>query len=271
MDDGADPLDRALVHARRWLDGLASRRVPAAGTPEDAADRLGSTLPDRGAAPAAVVDRLAAAVEPGLMAIGSGRFYGWVMGATLPAALASDWLVSVWDQNAGMRDPTPGVVAVEETAAAWLLDLLRLPAGSGVGFTTGATTANLAGLAAGRHAVLDRVGWDVEADGLAGAPRVRVLAGAERHGSVDLALRYLGLGAPELVAVDDQGRLDADDLASRPAAPDRASSACRPATSTPAPSIRSGRPSRSPVSTAPGCTSTGRSGCGPPSSRSWPT
>jgi glutamate/tyrosine decarboxylase-like PLP-dependent enzyme len=162
-----------------------------------------------------VVDRLAAAVEPGLMAIGSGRFYGWVMGGTLPAALAADWLVSAWDQNAGMRDATPGVVAVEEVAATWLLELLDLPAGAQVGFTTGATTANFTGLAAARHRVLARAGWDVEADGVAGAPRVRVLAGAERHGSVDLALRYLGLGRPELVAVDDQGRLDADDLAAR--------------------------------------------------------
>jgi glutamate/tyrosine decarboxylase-like PLP-dependent enzyme len=162
-----------------------------------------------------VVDRLAAAVEPGLMAIGSPRFFGWVMGGTLPAALAADWLVSAWDQNAGMRAATPGVVAAEETAGAWLVHLLGLPAGSAVGFVTGATTANFTGLAAARHRVLADAGWDVEAWGLTGAPQVRVLAGAERHGSVDLALRYLGLGAPELVAVDDQGRLDAADLAAR--------------------------------------------------------
>jgi glutamate/tyrosine decarboxylase-like PLP-dependent enzyme len=149
------------------------------------------------------------------MAIGSPRFFGWVMGGTLPAALAADWLVSAWDQNAGMRAATPGVVAAEETAGAWLLQLLGLPAGSAVGFVTGATTANFTGLAAARHRVLADAGWDVEALGLTGAPRVRVLAGAERHGSIDLALRYLGLGAPELVAVDDQGRLDAADLAAR--------------------------------------------------------
>jgi glutamate/tyrosine decarboxylase-like PLP-dependent enzyme len=167
-----------------------------------------------------VIDRLAAAVEPGLMAIGSGRFFGWVMGGALPAAVAADWLVTAWDQNAGMRDATPGVVAAEETAAAWLLRLLGLPAGSAVGFVTGATTANFTGLAAARHRVLARAGWDVERDGLAGAPRVRVLAGAERHGSVDLALRYLGLGAPEIVAADEQGRLDAADLGARLAGAD---------------------------------------------------
>jgi glutamate/tyrosine decarboxylase-like PLP-dependent enzyme len=213
--DGDDVLDRALAHARSWLGSLPDRPVPAAGSPEDAAARLGTALPRGGTAPATVLDRLAAAVEPGLMAIGSGRFYGWVMGATLPAALGADWLVAAWDQNAGMRDATPGVVAVEETAAAWLLELLGLPRTSAVGFPTGATMANFAGLAAARQHVLARAGWDLAADGLAGGPRVRVLAGAERHGSVDLALRYLGLGAAEPVAVDEQGRLDAADLVAR--------------------------------------------------------
>ena len=155
-----------------------------------------------------MIDRLATAVEPGLMANGSGRFYGWVMGGALPVAIAADWLVSAWDQNAGMRDATPGVVATEEVAARWLLGLLGLPSGSAVGFTTGATSANFTCLAAARGRVLDEVGWDVAADGLTGAPRVGVLVGAERHGSVDLALRYLGLGRPETVAVDDQGRMD---------------------------------------------------------------
>jgi glutamate/tyrosine decarboxylase-like PLP-dependent enzyme len=213
MDD--DVLGHAVAHARRWLGSLTTRRVPATGTAEQAAARLGTALPQHGAPPEEVVDRLAAAVEPGLMAIGSPRFFGWVMGGTLPAALAADWLVSAWDQNAGMRDPTPGVVAAEDTAAAWLLELLGLPAGAAVGFVTGATTANFTCLAAARHRVLADAGWDVEADGLAGAPRVRVLAGAERHGSVDLALRYLGLGAPELVGVDDEGRLDAAELSER--------------------------------------------------------
>ncbi len=156
---------------------------------------------------------LAAAAEPGLMAMPSGRFFGWVIGGTLPAALAADWLVSAWDQNAGLRFASPGVVAAEEAAAAWLLDLLGLPSTADVGFVTGATMANFTGLAAARQQVLADVGWDLDRLGLSGAPRVRVLVGAERHDTVDLALRYLGLGAPTVVPSDDQGRIRTDALA----------------------------------------------------------
>lgn len=202
-----DALGVALVHARQWLGSYPDRTVPAAGGADDAVARLGRELPAQGEPAAAVIERLATAVEPGLMASGSGRFYGWVMGGTLPAALAADWLVSAWDQNAGMRDSTPGVVAVEEVAAGWLLDLLGLPSESGIGFATGATMANFACLAAARDAVLAGIGWDATDRGLVGSPGIRVLVGAESHGSVDLALRYLGLGTPERVGVDDQGRM----------------------------------------------------------------
>jgi glutamate/tyrosine decarboxylase-like PLP-dependent enzyme len=208
-------LDRAVAHANRWLESVPGRRVPATGTADDVAVRLGADLPEHGRPAAEVIDLLAAAVEPGLMANASGRFFGWVMGSSLPTALAADWLVSAWDQNAGMRDATPGVVGVEEVAAAWLLRLLGLPSDAAVGFATGATMANFTCLAAARDHVLGRAGWNVAADGLAGAPRVRVLVGAEGHGSVVLALRYLGLGTPEQVAVDAQGRLDPDDLRRR--------------------------------------------------------
>jgi glutamate/tyrosine decarboxylase-like PLP-dependent enzyme len=142
----------------------------------------------------------------------SGRFFGFVIGGSHPAALAADWLVSAWDQNCGLRRLTPSHSAVEDMASAWLLDLLGLPPVSAVGFVTGGTMANFTGLAAGRDAVLRRIGWDVPERGLHGGPRVRVLAGEERHDTVDLALRYLGLGAPELVDVDSQGRLLADRL-----------------------------------------------------------
>jgi glutamate/tyrosine decarboxylase-like PLP-dependent enzyme len=205
--DGSDELDRAAAAARRWLESVGERAIP----PRHDADTVRSALPelaDGSRDPADVVARLVDAVEPGLMAIGSGRFFGWVMGGTLPAALAADWLVSAWDQNAGMRDATPGVVAVEEAAAHALIELLGLPAEAAVGFVTGATMANFSCLAAARSAVLMRAGWDVARDGLQGAPRVRVIAGAERHGSIDLALRYLGLGLPETVAVDAEGRMD---------------------------------------------------------------
>ncbi|WP_409349986.1 pyridoxal phosphate-dependent decarboxylase family protein [Rathayibacter soli] len=170
-------------------------------------DAFGGALPDEPTDAATVVDELATLAEPGLMAMQSGRFYGWVTGGTLPAALGADWLVTAWDQNAALRFATPAVVAAEEAAAGWLLDLLGLPSGCDVGFTTGATMSNFVGLAAARQEVLARAGWNVAADGLTGAPRLRVFVGADRHTSIDLALNYLGLGAPIAVAADDQGRI----------------------------------------------------------------
>ena len=208
-----EALRRAAEHARQWLESVSERPVgPRAGADELVAE-FGGPLPAGPTAAADVVDELASRAEPGLMAMPSGRFFGWVIGGTLPAALAADWLVSAWDQNSTLRYATPAVVAAEEAAGAWLLDLLGLPYGSGVGFVTGATMANFSGLAAGRAAVLARAGWDVEQDGLSGAPRVRVLVGAERHDTVDLALRYLGLGAPQQVTADRQGRIRVDALA----------------------------------------------------------
>jgi uncharacterized peroxidase-related enzyme len=206
-------LDRAHSHALDWLDSLPTRKVAPARAADELLAEIDVALPDSGADAAAIVDRLAAVTEPGLMAIGSGRFYGWVMGGTLPAALAADWLVSAWDQNAAMRFATPATAAIEQVAGRWIVELLGLPAGSAVGFTTGATTANFVGLAAGRKAVLDRAGWDLDADGLSGSPRITVLVGEERHASVDLALRYLGLGTPVTVAADEQGRIRPDALA----------------------------------------------------------
>ncbi len=205
-------LDVAVDHARHWLDAVDGRRVGPRMTADDLRPTFGGRLPDRGNAAADVIDELATGAEPGLMAISSGRFFGWVMGGTFPAGLAADWLVSAWDQNAGMRFATPAAAAVEEAAAGWLLELLGLPAGSDVGFVTGATMANFTGLAAARHSVLAKAGWDSHRDGLFGAPRVHVLVGAERHDTVDLALRYLGLGAPTVVAADEQGRIRIDSL-----------------------------------------------------------
>nr|WP_232311750.1 aminotransferase class V-fold PLP-dependent enzyme [Janibacter melonis] len=202
----------ALAAARRWRADLATRPIPATQPVGAGRARLPQSLPEQGMTAVEVVEELVDVVEPGLLTIGSPRFFGWVMGGTLPAALGADWLVSAWDQNAGMRDATPGVVAVEEVAGQWLLEALDLPSSSAVGFVTGCTTANLAGLAAARDALLAARGWDVATQGVQGAPRLRVLVGAERHGSVDLALRYLGLGAPTPVAADAQGRMDPDAL-----------------------------------------------------------
>ena len=156
-----------------------------------------------------VIEELIAGAEPGVVAMPSGRFFGWVIGGALPAALAADWLTSTWDQNAGLLASSPAAAGAEAGAAGWLLDLLGLPPGAGVGFVTGAMMANFTCLAAARFATLRRFGWDANADGLAGAPELRVLVGEERHESIDLSLRYLGIGdrRSRAVAVDDEGRL----------------------------------------------------------------
>jgi glutamate/tyrosine decarboxylase-like PLP-dependent enzyme len=205
-------LDRAHRRALEWLDTLDDRPVPARATIAEVAASLGTELPEHGTEAAEVVDLLASTCDPGLAAIPSGRFFGFVMGGTHPAALAADWLVSAWDQNSGLRLVTPAHSAVEDVASSWLLDLLGLPDESAVGFVTGGTMANFTGLAAGRDEVLRRAGWDVSVNGLQGGPRVRVLVGAERHDTVDLALRYLGLGEPEPVAADEQGRVRTEAL-----------------------------------------------------------
>jgi len=213
-DQYSTALDLAHRHALEWLSSLEQRPVPPQAAIGRVTGALGVDLPHESADPAEVVDLLAAACSPGLTAMGSGRFFGFVVGGTHPAALAADWLVSAWDQNCGLRRTTPAHSAVEDVTGAWLLDLLGLPGDSAVGFVTGGTMANFTGLAAGRDAVLRRAGWDVAQRGLGGGPRVRVLVGAERHDTVDLTLRYLGLGSPEPVGVDPQGRLSADALQS---------------------------------------------------------
>ncbi len=213
LDDFDKALTRAAEHARHWLGSLDTRRVGPTVGADALLARVGGPLPREGCPADEVVDLLATEAEPGLMASPSGRFFGWVMGGTLPAGLAADWLVSAWDQNTGLRYATPAAAAFEEAAGRWLLDLLGLPVTADVGFVTGGTMANFTGLAAARTAVLRRAGWDVNELGLAGAPRVHLLVGADRHDTVDLALRYLGLGRPRPVAVDDQGRIRIDALA----------------------------------------------------------
>lgn len=198
--------------AMKWIESVPDRPVAPSKNVDEMVAIFGRPLPDGPTDAVTVVEELATLAEPGLMAMPSGRFFGWVIGGTLPASLGADWLVSSWDQNAGMRYATPATAAIEQVAGSWLLDVLGLPPQSDVGFTTGATMANWTGLAAARGYVLDRAGWDVNARGLQGAPRVTVLAGAERHTSVDLALRYLGFGAPTTVAADAQGRMLLDAL-----------------------------------------------------------
>ena len=211
-DEYKDVLDRATARSMEWIDSIPNRRVAPSSNVDAMKKVFDHPLQDGPMDPVEVVDELATLAEPGLMAMPSGRFFGWVIGGTLPAALGADVLVSAWDQNAAMRYASPATAAIEEVAGEWLLELLGLPAGSDVGFTTGATMGNWTGLAAARAYVLDQVGWDLNTRGLQGAPAVTVLAGAERHASIDLALRYLGFGIPTIVAADTEGRIRVDAL-----------------------------------------------------------
>ena len=212
MDDHSEIYQKVLAaasrHSRNWIDSIPTRDVNPRKDADQIRADLGEELPAGPTDPVEVVDRLGRLGEPGLMSMASGRFFGWVIGGTLPAALGADWLVSAWDQNSALRSATPTTAAVEEIASKWLLELLGLPATADVGFPTGGMMANYVGLISARQKVLTDVGWDLDRRGLNGAPAVRVLVGAERHESVDRALRYLGLGAPTEVAADDQGRIE---------------------------------------------------------------
>jgi glutamate/tyrosine decarboxylase-like PLP-dependent enzyme len=207
VSDPRELLRRTAELAADYVASLDERPVFPRVEPEELRHALGGPLPDEPVAPEQVVEELAAAADPGLVAMGSGRYFGFVIGGALPAALAADWLASAWDQNAGLYVGGPSASVVEEVAREWLVDLLGLPRDCSIGFVTGAQMANVTALAAARWHVLDAVGWDVGSRGLTGAPPVRVLVGEKGHVTVDRALRLLGLGAPTTVAADEQGRL----------------------------------------------------------------
>jgi glutamate/tyrosine decarboxylase-like PLP-dependent enzyme len=210
----SDPLDVAESVARDFLGSLDGRRVGPEVSYEEIRDRFAGPLPEAGSDAADVVRELAAAAEPGLIGSQTGRYYGFVFGSALPASVAADWLAAAWDQNAFSVVGSPAAAAAEEVAGGWIAELLGLPEEASSGFTTGAQGANTVGLAAAREHVLGRAGWDVDRDGLRNAPALRVLAGAERHVTVDRSLRLLGLGTSivEPVSADEQGRLRADAL-----------------------------------------------------------
>ena len=210
---------RTLLHqtadlAADFLEGLPSRPVRASASHEDLVAAMGGELPQRGEAPGEIVDHLAAIADPGLIASAGPRYFGFVIGGSLPAALAADWLTSAWDQNAGLYAIGPSASVAEEVAAGWLVDLFGLPAGSSVGFSTGATMASFTALASGRHRVLERLGWNVEEDGLQGAPEITVVVGAEAHVTIHVSLQMLGLGRNRVlrVAADEQGRMRPETL-----------------------------------------------------------
>ncbi len=210
---------RALLNltantAARYLEDLDLRRV--APTPEALANlaELDEPMPENPMEPERVLEMLDRVGSPATMGMAGRRFFGFVIGGSLPAALAANWLAGAWDQCPGLFVASPIGTVLEEVSLTWLLDVLKLPAGSGGAFVTGATVANFTALAAARHAVLARVGWDVEADGLFGAPPITVLVGNEAHPSMIKALGMLGLGRTRVtrVPVDGQGRLRATEL-----------------------------------------------------------
>ena len=209
-----DSLDIAFAEARRYLASLETRPVASRGTPAEMRAPLPADFPAQGMPATAVVTAIAAAAEPGLTASAGGRFFAWVKGGALPAALATDIMCSAWDQNVVLASTSPAGAVLEEVAGRFLLQALRLPADSSYAFVTGCQMAHTTALAAARHAVLARKGWDVEARGLQGAPVIRILANAHYHSSVTRALRLLGLGSDSVILVDgsEPGRVGADEL-----------------------------------------------------------
>jgi glutamate/tyrosine decarboxylase-like PLP-dependent enzyme len=211
-----EPVDDVLRltsdYARQFLGSLDERPVGEAASVEEMRAALGGPLPDEPVEPDQVVSELIAGAEPGVVGIAGGRYFGFVIGSALPAALAADWLTSTWDQNAGLYACGPSAAVVEEVAAGWLKELLGLPAHASTAFVTGCQMAHVTALAAARHQVLAEAGWDLARDGLQGSPRIRVLVGAQRHVTVDRAFRFLGIGASQIepLAVDAEGRLLAE-------------------------------------------------------------
>jgi glutamate/tyrosine decarboxylase-like PLP-dependent enzyme len=207
-------LREATQSAVEYLEGLDGR--PVAPRPESVAAlrALCGPLPQEESDPVEVIRLLSEIGSPATMAISGGRFFGFVIGGCLPAAMAASWLVNTWDQNAGLWAATPVAAALEDTAVEWAREMLGLPEGTAGGVVTGATVANFTALAAARHFLLERAGWDVEADGLFGAPELRVVVGEEAHPSLLKSLAMLGLGKKRVVCVpvDKQGRMRADAL-----------------------------------------------------------
>ena len=207
-------LEEASRRAIAYLDSLKNR--PVRPDPDAVArlSELDVPVPEKPTAPSEVLALLDQFISPATMAMAGPRFFGFVIGGSLPVTVAANWLATAWDQNTGYAAPTPGASRLEEIARRWLLELLDLPRECAVGYVTGATVANFTALAAARNSVLKRCGWAVEADGLFGAPPIQVVVGDECHPTLLKSLGMLGLGRSRLtrVPVDSQGRMRADKL-----------------------------------------------------------
>ena len=205
-----DAAERAIA----YLDGLDARSVAPAAAAVARLDELDTPLPSQPTAPAEVLRELDEIGSPATMATAGPRFFGFVIGGSLPVALAANWLAGAWDQNSALYNVTPATAQLERIALEWMVSLLGLPAGTGGGFVTGATMANFTALAAARYALLERAGWNVANDGLFGAPPITVIVGQEAHVTLLKTLSLLGLGRNRVVRVpsDRQGRMRADAL-----------------------------------------------------------
>jgi glutamate/tyrosine decarboxylase-like PLP-dependent enzyme len=203
--------------AASYRESLPERAVRALRTPQELQSALRVPLTESGESADEVIEALAELGTLGTTASAGPRYFGFVVGGSTPAALAADWLVSAWDQNGGLHALSPLIAAVEEVTAAWLLEVLRLPASMSVGFVTGCQMANFTALAAARHRVLRKAGWDVEAEGLGGAPPIEILVSNEAHYTIHVALRFLGLGGNcvRRVPADAHGRMELEALAAR--------------------------------------------------------
>jgi glutamate/tyrosine decarboxylase-like PLP-dependent enzyme len=208
-------------YAADFIETLPDRPIPERASVDDLYAALGGPLPSEGMDDRAVLAALVEAADPGVVASQSGRYFGFVVGAALPAAVSADWLTSAWDQNAGGYVLAPSALVVEEIVCGWLAELLGLPPTVSAAFVTSCQMAHVTALAAARHQVLAQAGWDVAQDGLAGAPAIRVVVGEQRHITIDRALRLLGIGASSLVVVpaDDQGRMVVPELPKLDGAP----------------------------------------------------
>ena len=202
-------LAEAADRAARYVTGIANRRVVPLPADVERLKELGGSLPELPSDPAETLALLDDVGSPATVATTGGRYFGFVIGGSLPAALAANWLAGAWDQNAAMHVMSPVAAKLEEIVLAWMVDLLDLPSEAGAGFVTGTTMANFSALAAARTALLKRAGWNVEEDGLFGAPPIRVVVGEEVHISVLKAISMLGLGRSRLLRVpaDEQGRM----------------------------------------------------------------
>jgi glutamate/tyrosine decarboxylase-like PLP-dependent enzyme len=207
-------LDLARERAAAFLDELPDRHVGPRATRDELVAALKVPLTDDGEDPAAVIDALVTGADRGLIAVAGPRYFGFVIGGSLPVSLAADWLTSAWDQNAGIYATSPAASVIEDIARDWLLELFDLPRTASVGFVTGGQMANFTALAAARHGVLRRVGWNVEENGLAGAPPVHLIVSSAAHITIHSSMRMLGFGTNALhkVDADEQGRMRADAL-----------------------------------------------------------